>query len=206
MRKLLFVDDHPVVLAGCRLLFPDSAGYNVWEARTAEEALTIFKREAPDAVIVDLNLEKTSGFDLIHSLLQLRRDANIVVFTMNGSPHAAKQAIEAGARGFVTKLEDSNQIVAAILEVMNGGRWISEMLLQDVASMGALGTRTSFALNNREAAVLRLLVRGRSLAEVADELAISYKSATSHCSLLRIKLNARTNSELVRIALEAGLV
>lgn len=205
--KVLVVDDHPIVLSGCRALLAGEDDLNMVEARDAEAAHRLFVAEKPDIVIIDINLPDVSGFELARRILSNDPDARIIMFSMNDDPMFAAQAIECGAKGYVSKNGDPVDLLAAIRDVQNGG----VALPGDIAVRVALlrfgrqdqaGTR----LSPRETEILRLLAKGRSMSEIGDLLNISYKTVATTCSALRTRLNARTPMELVRIAVEQKFV
>lgn len=203
--RVLLVDDHPVVLAGCRLMLGGIRGCTTAEARDANSAYQEFLRFKPHVTVIDVNLAKDSGLDLAKRMLETDATARIIIFTMSDAPLLALQAIDIGARGFVSKTDEAEELRNAVVAILNGEQWISADLIQEMALMRASSFGSALALSERETAILRALVRGRSLAEIATDLKISYKTAATYCASLRTKLNARTTSELVRIAIEMRL-
>lgn len=205
--KVLVVDDHPIVLSGCRALLAEEDNVEMIEARDAENAYRRFVSETPDIVIVDINLPDISGFELARRILAGHPDARIIMFSMNDDPMFAAQAIECGAKGYVSKNGDPIDLLKAIREVHNGG----VSLPGDIAMRVALlrfgrQDQPGGRLTAREIEILRLLAKGRSMSEIGDLLNISYKTVATTCSTLRSKLNARTPMELVRIAVEQKIV
>lgn len=203
--RILIIDDHPVVLAGCRKLLAAIPGAQFDEARSiaaAKSRLTVFK---PSLIIVDVNLPDGSGIDFARSFLAGNEGVKIIIFTMSDSTLLALQAFDAGISGFVSKTDDPEQLMNAVEKVLGGEQWISEALIQEMALMRTGAAGTTLSLSERDTAILRALVRGRSLAEIAKELDISYKTVATYCAGLRTKLGARTTSELVRIAMEMRL-
>ncbi|MEQ1717181.1 MAG: response regulator transcription factor [Hyphomicrobium sp.] len=203
--KLLIVDDHPVVLFACRRLFESSAGFNVIEARSSRSGLEAFSKECPDITVLDINLPDGSGLQLARFILNADQAGKIVMFTMSESPMLAVQAIDIGVRGFVSKLDEPERLLAAVLAVLDGKQWITDRILQDVALLRAGSPASATLLNEKEINIIRAMVSGRSLAEIATEHNMSYKTAATYSAALRRKLNARTNSELARIAIELGI-
>lgn len=131
--RVLIVDDHPMVIEGCRGMLSGQADIEVIEAHNAEEALESHASSSPDVTVLDLNLPGTSGFELLRSLLKRNRNTKIIVFTMNDDPLFAARSIEQGARGYVAKNEDPSTFVKAIRAVADGERYLSNNLALKVA-------------------------------------------------------------------------
>ncbi|MBS0252974.1 MAG: response regulator transcription factor [Proteobacteria bacterium] len=204
--KLLIVEDHPIVISGCRALFPQTDGMAIVEARTAAEARLVMTRDKPDVAIIDINLPDGSGLELTREFVGYDRDARIVVFSTSDTPILAIQAIQAGARGYVSKTGGSTDLREAVLAVARGDTWISDDLVQEMALLRAQNHHTETLLSEREQLILRMLGRGRSMAEIANDISVSYKTVASDCTILRKKLGARTSTEMVRIAIEMKLI
>lgn len=205
--KVLVVDDHPIVLSGCRALFAEEPDLEMLEARDAESAHNLFNSALPEIVIIDVNLPDVSGFELARRILSNEPDARIIMFSMNDDPLFAAQAIECGAKGYVSKNGDPVELLSAIRNVESGG----VALPGDIAVRVALlrfgrQDQPGSRLSARDVEILRLLAKGRSMSEIADLLNISYKTVATACAALRSKLNARTPMELVRIAVEQKIV
>lgn len=204
--KLLIVEDHPIVISGCRALFSQIDGTSIIEARTAADARVAVVRDEPDVTIIDINLPDGSGLELTREFVARHGDARIVVFSTNDTPILAIQAIQAGARGYVSKTGGSTDLREAVLAVGRGEMWVSDDLAQEMALLRARNEDSAALLSEREQLVLRMLASGRSMAEIANDIAVSYKTVASDCALLRRKLGARTSTEMVRIAVEMKLI
>lgn len=204
--KLLIVEDHPIVISGCRALFSSMNGMAIAEAWTAAEARVAVVREAPDVAIIDINLPDGSGLELTREFISRDPGARIVVFSMSDTPILAIQAVQAGAKGYVSKTGGSTDLREAVLAVGRGETWISDDLVQEMALLRAQNSETAELLSEREQLVLRMLARGRSMAEIANDISVSYKTVASDCAVLRKKLGARTSTEMVRIAVEMKLI
>jgi DNA-binding NarL/FixJ family response regulator len=204
--KLLVVEDHPIVISGCRALFSEDEGVTMVEARTASAARAAQKDEAPDVSVIDINLPDGSGLELTREFVAQDPSAKIVVFSMSDTPMLAIQAIECGAKSYVSKNGNPLDLKDAVLAVSRGDSWISDDLIQEMALLRAKARGTTALLSEREHQVLRMLARGRSMAEIASDISVSYKTVAADCAVLRTKLGARTTSEMVRIAVELKLV
>jgi len=204
--KLLVVEDHPIVISGCRALFSEDDGVTMFEARTASAARVALKNETPDVSIIDINLPDGSGLELTREFIAHDQDAKVVVFSMSDTPMLAIQAIECGAKSYVSKNGSPSDLKNAVLAVARGELWISDDLIQEMALLRAKAPTSTSFLSEREHQVLRMLARGRSMAEIASDISVSYKTVAADCAMLRTKLGARTSSEMIRIAVELKLV
>lgn len=202
--KILIIEDHPIVIAGFRALMAHE-GIDVVYAQSAAEGLDAYTREAPDGVVVDVNLPDASGFDVTRKILKRDEQAKVLIFTASDSPVIAAKAVRAGAKGFFSKTDDPTLMADAVRTVVRGGIWLPDDVVQALA-MDSVGQSTALSISTREFQVLRLLAKGRSLHEIADATSVSYKTITNDCTALREKLNARTMMELVRIAIEQKLI
>lgn len=204
--KVLIVDDHPIVLSGCRALFAEAAGTTVLEARDAASAQDLYASHSPEVAIVDINLPDISGFELARRLLIHDPEARIIMFSMNDDPMFAVQSIECGARGYVSKSDDPEKFLAAIGEVAKGGHSLPAEMAQKIAILRFGAGELAASLTAREREVLRLLAKGKSMSEIAALINISYKTVATTCASLRSKFNARTPAQLIRIAVEQRIV
>lgn len=206
--KVLIVDDHPIVVSGCRaLLLAD--GVDMVAAGDAAEGARLYAEAAPDVAVVDINLPDESGFDLTRRIVAADPAARILVFSMNDDPIYAARALECGALGYVSKNDDPEQFRRAIVEVAAGATYLPPGMADKVLALRAAGATVApllDALTPRELEILRLLAKGRSMSEIAGLVSVSYKTVAGQCASLRAKLGARTQMELVRIAVEHRLV
>ena len=118
--KVLIVDDHPIVVSGCRSLLAPESDFEVISASNAADALAAWSRHAPDVAVVDINLPDLSGFELTRRLLAADADARILVFSMNDDPMYAAQAIASGAKGYLSKNDDPAVFRKAVEDVAAG--------------------------------------------------------------------------------------
>ena len=204
--KLLVIEDHPIVISGCRALFSEEDGVSMVEVRTVAAAREAMREHEPDVTVIDINLPDGSGLELTKEFIAQDPGARIVVFSMSDTPMVAVQAIECGAKSYVSKNGNPFDLRDAVFAVDRGEPWISDELIQEIALLRAKAPGTAALLSDREHQVLRMLTRGRSMAEIASEIAVSYKTVAGDCATLRNKLNARTSSEMIRSAVELKLV
>jgi two-component system, NarL family, invasion response regulator UvrY len=204
--RVLIVDDHPIVASGCRTVLADEPEVVMLEAADAESAERAFIAERPDICVVDVNLPTVSGFELARRILAHDASARIIMFSMNDDPVFVARAIDIGAKGYVSKTGDPNDLVEAIREVGKGGVYLPSALARSIAFAGSAVAKSPLSrLNSREMEILRLLSAGKSLSEIAWMVHSSYKTVANTSSIIRQKLGVRTSAELVRLAIESGV-
>ncbi|HEY7845264.1 MAG TPA: response regulator transcription factor [Bradyrhizobium sp.] len=204
--RVLIVDDHPIVASGCRTVLADEPEIVLLEASDAESAERVFLAEHPDMCVIDINLPTVSGFELARRLLAHSASARIIMFSMNDDPVFVARAIKIGAKGYVAKTGDPNDLVQAIREVGKGGVYLPPAIARSIAFAGPAVAKSPLSkLNSREMEILRLLSSGKSLSEIAWLVHSPYKTVANTSSIIRHKLGVRTSAELVRLAIESGV-
>lgn len=205
--RVLIVDDHPIVASGCRAVLADEPEMVILEAHDAESGERVFAVERPDICVIDINLPTVSGFELARRILSRAPASRIIMFSMNDDPAFAARAIEIGAKGFVSKAGDPDDLAEAIRQVGNGETYLPPAIARSIAFAGpAIAQNPLSKLTPREMEILRLLGAGKSLSEIAWLVQSSYKTVANTSSLIRQKLGVRTSTELVRLAIESGVV
>lgn len=203
---ILIVDDHPIVRAGCRKLFEDACDAIVFEAATGEDGLRLFGEYRPELVVLDLSLPGMGGLEVLQRILALEAKASILVFSMHASPIFAVRAMGAGARGYVVKNSPPEELVAAVEKAIHGERYISHGVAQVMALLSIASAADPMGcLSARELEILRLLVDGRDLGEIAQTLHVAYKTAANTIGQIKEKLGLKRTTELVRVAIEHGV-
>lgn len=204
--RILIVDDHPVVLSGCRSLFASDTSVKIDEAADAKSGYKAYASKKPDVTVIDINLPDVSGFELMRRIRKDDPDAKIIMFSMNDDPAFVVRAVDYGAQGYVAKTDDPKILVKAVRKVAAGDNFISPQLAEAVTFSGAaIKANPASLMSARELEILRLLGRGDKIVEVAEALNISYKTVANTTSLLKQKLGAKSHSDLIRIAVEMGL-
>ena len=204
--RVLVVDDHPIVISGCRALLETDPVVEVVEAEDGEAGFAAFFASKPDVALIDINLPGLSGLELMRRILERDPAARIVVFTMNDNPAVAARAIEAGARGYIAKNDDPALFADAVKAVAGGGLYLHPEMARQIAFLRAGANANGItSLSPREVEILRLLAAGRTMAQIADLLDVSYNTIANNCTQLKQKLGARSAMDLMRIALGAGI-
>lgn len=204
--KVLIVDDHPIVISGCRALLARRPDIALIEARDGEQGYRLYLEHQPAVAVLDIRLPGASGFEIARRILIKDPQAKIIIFSMNDDPIFAARAIESGAKGYLAKNDDPENFVEAIVKVAGGGVFLNPEIAQRLAFYNVRSADNPLSqLNPRELEIIRLLCSGRSTAEIASDVNVSYKTVANTCSILKNKLGARTLIDLVRIALEHKL-
>ncbi len=204
---VLLVDDHAVVREGYRRLLEKSPSIRVvGEACDAQSAYTAFIELKPQVTVMDIALPGASGIDALRRIRTRAAQARVLMFSMYEDPVYAAQALQAGARGYVTKAAAPGVLVEAVLEVARGqtylvGRVAHELALRNVAE----AKDAASVLSPREFEVLRMLVAGRSLTDIAKNLGLTTKTVANHQSILRQKLGVNTAVQLLQAAARLGI-
>lgn len=209
MIKLMLADDHTIVRSGLKQLFTLAPDIQVVaEAVDGATVLDALRRQRPDLLLLDINMPGLSGPDLIARIRSHWSDLPILVLSMHNEPQVAARVLKAGASGYVTKDSEMEVLLGAIRKVAGGGKYIvpelAEKLVFDV-SLGN-GKLPHQSLSDRELEVLRLLVTGKGVNEIADQLCISNKTVSTHKTRLLEKMNLSGTAELVRYAMQHGLL
>jgi len=202
--SIVIADDHAVVRSGLRMLLDAEPEFCVVaEAGTVEEARAALDRSAPAVLILDLHMPGETSLSAMAGLRRAAPDTAILVLTMQEDPAFAREAMAAGARGYVLKEAADTELVAAIHTVAGGGTYLQP----DVgARLAAAPAGETGPLTPRETEVLRLVALGHTNAEIADSLYLSIRTVETHRSNIQSKLKAPRRADLVRYALEQRLI
>ena len=206
---MLIVDDHAVVRSGLKLVLDADDGIEpVGEAGTARDAIFEARSLKPDVILLDVVMPDQSGLEIIPTLLHENPDTKILVLSMQDDPRYVREAFDAGASGYVLKEAADSEVVAAVREVAGGGRYVDpELGARLVAAESAERKRAEEdPLSEREGEVLRLLALGHTNQEIAKQLYISVRTAETHRAHIMQKLRLSSRAELVRYALDRGLL
>jgi two-component system response regulator NreC len=207
--RVLIVDDHAVVRSGIRLLLAAEEDIEpVGEAGSVREAIFQARALEPDLVLLDIVMPDGSGLDAVPQLLHEHPELKILVLSMQDDPQYVRQAFAAGASGYVLKEAADVEVVGAIREVARGGRYVHPELGARLVAAEAAERRRAEEdpLSEREREVLRLLALGHTNQEISKQLYISVRTAETHRAHIMQKLRLQTRAELVRYALEQGLL
>jgi DNA-binding NarL/FixJ family response regulator len=204
--KVLIVDDHPVVVSGCRTVFAADSSMQIISAANEREGLQAYRQSKPDISIIDINLPDLSGYELLRKIRKEDPDAKVIIFSVNEDPAFVVRAVELGAKGFVCKGDDPQSLLEAVHEVAAGTTFVSPQLAKSVTFASAdVRAHPVGLLNNRELEILRMLARGRTITQIAEAMDLSYKTIANTTTMLKQKLGAQAHADLVRIAVECDI-
>ncbi|HET9740752.1 MAG TPA: response regulator transcription factor [Solirubrobacteraceae bacterium] len=204
---VVIADDHAVVRKGLRMLVDSEPDLRVVaEAGTVPDALRMARAHRPTVLVLDLNMPGGSSLQEIPTIREQAPATAIVVLTMQNDPSFARQALQSGARGFVLKESADDELLEAIRLAAAGDTYLNPRLGARLAAQPSEPAGPPDDLSERELEVLRLIALGHTNAEIAGQLYLSVRTVESHRSHIQQKTRRSSRAELVRYALEHGLV
>jgi two-component system response regulator NreC len=202
---IVLADDHAVVRSALRMLLESEPGFEVVaEAGDAPGAVRYVRGHKPDVLILDLNMPGPSSLESIPEIKEASPETHIVVLTMQAETAFARQALQAGVVGYVLKEAADDELVQAVRSAATGKTYLQPALGARLAAEPEGGIEDE--LSEREIEVLRRIALGHTNAEIAEQLFLSVRTVESHRAHIQQKLGLTTRSELVRYALDNGLV
>jgi two-component system response regulator NreC len=212
MTTIVLADDHQVVRQGLRALLeaePDLAV--VGEASQGQETMQLVEHLRPDLLVLDLMMPGLSGLEVTRQVSQRLPDTRIIILSMRTTEPYVLEALRNGAAGYVAKAASADELVQAVRAVTAGRRYLSAQLSERALENYVRKAQESIldlyeALTDREREVLHLAAEGLGNAEIAARLVVSPKTAATHRANLMRKLGVRNQTELVRYAMQRGLI
>jgi len=212
--KILIVDDHEVVRDGLKnILSSLDNTIIIGEASNGEEAVKMYMTLKPDVVIMDISMPGVSGIEATRIIKQKDPDAKILILTMHDNQEYLNQIIRSGAKGFILKNTDKQELLEAVQTVTRGENFfskdISKLIIENYirsAKENENKTHNEVPLTKREIEVLKLIASGHSNQQIANILYISYNTVDTHRKNIMHKLAIKNTAGLVRYAIEKGLV
>jgi len=210
----MIADDHAILRAGLRMLVNAQADMEVVsEAPDGEKAVQTARETRPDVALLDLTMPRVGGMKALEEMARDCRETRVLVLTMHDDPAYLRSALAAGASGYLLKRAVDAELIAAIRAVHRGGIFVdprlANVLVQDVlAKRGTKAgpTRPVNILSQRELQVLTLVARGYTSAEIAKQIFVGVKTIETYRSRLADKLGLRTRSDVIRFAIQMGLL
>jgi DNA-binding NarL/FixJ family response regulator len=204
--RIVLVEDHHLVREGLRLVLGSADAIEVvGEAGSVDEAFRVLDATAPDLVLLDLGLGDTVGFDLLRAIRARHPATRVLVLTMYRDPETVRQALQAGATGYVVKGAHGRELIDAIRAVMRGERYLHSSVTAAVIDDSLRGLSDGSGLTAREREILRLLAGGLSAPQIGRQLGISAHTVHRHVANMSAKLGLRGVVPLVRYAVERGI-
>ena len=207
--KIILFDDHAVVRAGFRMLLATSEAIEVIsEASRGEEAIGQYLNLKPDVVVMDLSMPGLGGLETIHRIVQRDGNAKILVFSVYHQRVYVNRALNAGAKGYITKNSAPEILIEAIVTIMQGQNYIEQGLIKITNSIKSQSDYQVIIhkFSPREFDVFRMLAQGMSVQKIADELCLGYKTIANYATQIRKKLQVDTLIDLAHIAEDFGLM
>jgi two-component system response regulator NreC len=204
---IVLADDHSVVRSGLRMLLEAETDMEVVaEAGDVEAAQRYVLGHKPAVLVLDLNMPGGSSLEAIPRIAERSPETAVVVLTMQQDPAFAREALRAGARGYVVKHAAGEELVQAIRAAAGGGTWLNPELGARMAAAPEGPTGPLAELSEREIEVLRLIALGHTNNEIAEQLYLSVRTVETHRARIQQKLGSSTRAELVRYALDHDLI
>ena len=208
--RVLIVDDHAMFRRGLReILVDEFDDLEFSEATNAEEALDMLRGGEWDVVILDVSMPGRSGLDALKEIKRDRPTLPVLMLSFHPEEHFATRALKAGASGYMTKTSAAEELVSAINKILNGGKYVSPELAEQLAEdleRDAVGVLPHKRLSDREYEVLLDIARGETVSEIGDRLSLSVKTISTYRARILEKMNLRSNADLIRYAIRHGLV
>jgi len=207
MTRIVIADDHRVVRSGLRMLLDREDGFEVVAvAGDVADARRYVRAHRPDVLVLDLNMPGDPSLPAIPVFREESPGTHVVVLTMQEDPAFAREALQAGASGYVLKEAADEELVQAVRAAASGSTYLNPQLGARIAAAPAEPAGPPDDLTEREVDILRLIALGHTNAEIAGQLYLSVRTVESHRAHIQQKIRLTTRAELVRYALEHGLV
>ena len=209
MIRVLIADDHTIVREGLRQILEAAGDFEiVGEAADGLEALQLSRKVDFDVALLDISMPGRSGIELVKLIRSDRPRARVLMLSMHEQPEYAVRAIRAGASGYLTKDSAGRELATALRRIAAGGAYVGAEVAEQLA-LGAMPETDApphTKLSDREFQVLRALVAGQTVSEIADALSLSVKTVSTHKAHLMQKIRVENNGELFRYAMRHGLI
>ena len=207
--RILLADDHAVLRAGLKMLLNAQDDLTVvGEATNGQETLSAVREHAPDLLLLDITMPKTDGLQVLQQVKRAHPNVRVLILTMHEEEGYWRRALEAGAAGYCPKSAADAELISAIRAVMRGNMYIhpshAKILLDKMIPSPDAASAAPTELSERERAVLKLVALGHTNQEIADQLALSVKTAESYRARGLEKLHLSSRAALVRYAIQEG--
>jgi len=209
MISVLLTDDHVLVRSGIKRLLEDSKQVKIiGEADSGEDSIKMAQELNPDVILMDVNMPGIGGVEACRRILQRNPEQKIIVLTVHNEKTFPKRMLEIGAKGYLTKECGVDEMLNAIRQVYQGGAYIAPSIAQQLALSLLPGNENNpiDRLSRREFQVMLMISHGLTNAEISDKLCLSPKTISTYRLRLLDKLGAQNEVDLIKIAVEQGIV
>ncbi|MCU1318299.1 MAG: DNA-binding response regulator [Candidatus Acidoferrum typicum] len=207
--RVLIADDHAVFRRGLKETIGEAFPKVIFgEAKTAQETVDCVRRQDWEIVILDISMPGKSGLDILDDVRRLRPKLPVLFLSMHPEEQYARRALKSGAAGYLTKDSIPEELKEAVRRILTGGRYVSATLAERLAFDLRKGADTPLheLLSAREFQVLRMIASGKSVKEIANDIALSVKTVSTYRARILQKTGMKTTAELIRYALQTQLV
>jgi len=205
----ILVDDHAVVRAGFRMLLSTGDKIEViGEASRGEQAIQLYQELKPDIVVMDLSMPGIGGLETIHRMIQRDSEALILVFSVHHEQVYVSRALNAGAKGYITKNSAPEILTEAIVAILRGDRYVEHGLRKSNHELQSPNDYQAILaeFSPREFDVFTLLAQGLTVTKIADQLCLGQKTIANYATQIKKKLQVDTTTELAHIAVNLGMM
>jgi two-component system, NarL family, invasion response regulator UvrY len=209
MIKIIIADDHPIVRAGMKQIIAEASDLLVAdEAGDGHKLLSKIRKENFDVVVLDITMPQMNGLDVLKQLKIEKPKLPVIILSIHPEDQYALRVLKAGAAGYVTKASAPDELINAIRKVYRGGKYISPAIAEKLAFQldSNFEEMPHEALSDREYQVLCMLASGKTVTEMADELALSVKTISTYRARILEKMDMKNNAELIHYAVQNRLV
>ncbi|TGL58436.1 response regulator [Leptospira sarikeiensis] len=209
MISTLIADDHLLIREGLKKILSDEEDIEiVYEAENGQQVLDYLSNQPVQVLILDINMPQMSGLDILKYVHKLSPDTRVLILSMYPEDRFAVRALKAGASGYITKASAGDELISAVRKVIDGNRYISpeatEMLVRELSKpTDRLPHET---LSEREFQILMLLVKGRNVRGISEDLTLSVNTVNTYRARIFEKMNLKSTQELVRYAYDHKLL
>jgi two-component system, NarL family, response regulator NreC len=207
--RVLIADDHAVLRAGLRMLINAQLDMTVvGEAENGAEAIQVAEETKPDVVILDVTMPESGGLHAIEKILKGNGSVHVLLLTMHEEPAYLRTALAAGASGYVLKKSVDADLLSAIRAVHKGRTYVDSEMASSLLrhALPDRGNRPKEVLSERELQVLKLVAEGFSSREIAEQINVGIKTVETYRGRLAEKLGLKSRADIVRYALEVGIL
>jgi len=207
--RVLIADDHAVFRRGLKETIGEAfPKVTFGEAKTAQEAVALVRRQDWEIAILDISMPGLSGLDILDDVRRLRPKLPVLFLSMHPEEQYARRVLKSGAAGYLTKDSIPDELKDAVRRILMGGRYVSSTLAEKLAFDLRKGADAPVheLLSDREFQVLRMIASGKTVKQIADEISLSVKTVSTYRARILEKTGMKTTAELIRYALQAQLV